>query len=370
MASGTESGLSATGSQPYSSREAERAARDLSPTRLRMTAGRRTNLALLVAFVAALVTGGLAFAAGTAAAVWVAAAHGCAAGCIVLLSPWKSVIVRRGLSRARRGRGASLALTALVVVALGSGLAHSTGLLRDLGAVTAMQVHVGAALASLPLAAWHLTARPTRWHRSDASRRQLLRAGALVGGGALLYAGLEGVLGLARLPGASRRFTGSYETGSGTPERMPVTQWLDDAVPLLNLSEWRLAVRASGDEQTWTLQELTRFDDEATVVLDCTGGWWSEQVWRGARLSRLLDPLDARSLVVTSATGYRRRFPASEAPRLLLATTVAGRPLSAGHGSPARIVAPGRRGFWWVKWVTAIETSPLPWWAQPPFPLS
>jgi len=78
----------------------------------------------------------------------------------------------------------------------------------------------------------------------------------------------------------------------------------------------------------------------------------------------------AASLVVTSATGYRRRLPLADARSLYVATRLGGRPLSAGHGFPARLVAPGRRGFWWVKWVTAIDLDPAPWWRQPPFPLT
>ena len=54
---------------------------------------------------------------------------------------------------------------------------------------------------------------------------------------------------------------------------------------------------------------------------------------------------------------------------VLLATHVAGRPLLGGHGGPARLVVPGRRGFWWVKWVVAVEVSDEPWWWQPPLPL-
>jgi hypothetical protein len=37
--------------------------------------------------------------------------------------------------------------------------------------------------------------------------------------------------------------------------------------------------------------------------------------------------------------------------------------------TPARLVAPGRRGYHWVKWVTAIELSERPPWWQPPLPL-
>jgi hypothetical protein len=41
-----------------------------------------------------------------------------------------------------------------------------------------------------------------------------------------------------------------------------------------------------------------------------------------------------------------------------------------GHGAPARLVVPGRRGYWWVKWVTAIDVDDTPWWWQPPFPVT
>ena len=71
-----------------------------------------------------------------------------------------------------------------------------------------------------------------------------------------------------------------------------------------------------------------------------------------------------------SATGYARRLPIAEASRIVLATRVGGQPLSVGHGYPLRLVVPGRRGFWWVKWVERIEASSTPWWWQSPFPLT
>jgi DMSO/TMAO reductase YedYZ molybdopterin-dependent catalytic subunit len=72
---------------------------------------------------------------------------------------------------------------------------------------------------------------------------------------------------------------------------------------------------------------------------------------------------------VRSVTGYTRRFPPEDAAALLLATHVGGAPLSPGHGAPVRLVAPGRRGFWWVKWVEHVSVEPQAWWWQSPFPL-
>jgi DMSO/TMAO reductase YedYZ molybdopterin-dependent catalytic subunit len=339
---------------------------------------RRTNLALLAVLVVALVSGGLAFAAGTGWGRPVVVAHGAAGLAVLVLAPWKSVVVRRGLARrSGPGRWASVAFGVLVLVAVAAGLAHGTGALARVGPVSAMQVHVGAALAAVPLLVWHAAARGgARARRADLSRRALLRAATVAGGAGLLLLAVEGATRLAGLPGARRRFTGSLPVAAGTatadPGRIPVTQWLDDRVQVLDPAAWSLRVSAGGSARDWTYQELAAFGDRVEAVLDCTGGWYARAAWEGARLDRLLPPAAGQggSLVVASATGYRRRLPLTEAASLLLATRLAGRPLSAGHGFPARLVAPGRRGFWWVKWVVSVEVDPAPWWRQPPFPLT
>ena len=59
----------------------------------------------------------------------------------------------------------------------------------------------------------------------------------------------------------------------------------------------------------------------------------------------------------------------SEARSYILATHVGGEPLSRGHGFPARLVAPDKRGFEWVKWVEEIEVNDTSKWLQPPLPL-
>jgi Oxidoreductase molybdopterin binding domain/TAT (twin-arginine translocation) pathway signal sequence len=251
-----------------------------------------------------------------------------------------------------------------VLASLAAGLAHSTGVLVYAGPLTAMEVHVGAALAAVPLAVWHVVARPIRMRGTDVSRRNFLKGGAVVAGAATIYVGTELVARAARLPGAARRLTGSYEAGSFRPELMPVSSWMFDAVPHIETSAWKL--RIAGREMSY--DELAAFDDRMTATLDCTGGFYSTQEWAGARLDRLVQGTDGVSVRVVSSTGYDRRFPIEDARTLLVATRFGDRPLDAGHGFPARLVAPDRRGFWWVKWVVAVEVDDLPYWWQSPFP--
>lgn len=333
-------------------------------------ATRRTNLGLLLLLTAVLVSGGVGFGLGTRPGRLVLVAHGAAGLGVVLLSPWKSMIVRRGLRHVRPARDVAIGLAVLVPLAFASGVVHTAFGYRQLGPVTALQVHLGAALLAVPLLGWHVATRRQRLRRTDLSRRNALRVGTLSAAALAGYALLERTTAAAALPGGSRRFTGSFATGSGRPGVMPVTQWLTDDVPRIDVDAWRLRVRTSSGERAWSYEELLAGADVVRATLDCTGGWYAEQLWSGIRLDRLL-PADTegRSIEVVSATGYRRQLPRADSSRLLLATRVGGEALRPGHGFPARLVVPGRRGFWWVKWVASVTVSEQPWWLQPPFPM-
>ena len=50
-------------------------------------------------------------------------------------------------------------------------------------------------------------------------------------------------------------------------------------------------------------------------------------------------------------------------------THVGDEAISTGHGFPLRLVAPGYRGYAWVKWVTGLEVSRDPAWLESPLPL-
>ena len=331
-------------------------------------AGRRTNLALLVLLVVALATGFASWIVAPGLVRWVVIAHGVVGLSIVALAPWKSAIARRGLRRPRPGRGTATAFAALIVTSILAALVHVTGVVRSVGPFSPLGIHVATAVAAIVVGVVHVAQRTVRPRVTDLSRRSLLRSGAILGAGAAGLLALDSGLRVAGARGASRRSTGSLELGSGLPADMPVTQWLDDGVQEIDAASWRL--RAMGGARTFSVDELAAFGDELRATLDCTGGWYADQVWRGARLDRLLDGAAGESIVVRSLTGYWRRFARSDAPGLLVATHVAGTPLSPGHGAPARLVVPGRRGYWWVKWITAIDVDEEPSWWQPPLPLS
>lgn len=327
---------------------------------------RPLNVTLLTLLATATVSGVVAFGVGLPGpAQWVVAVHGASGLGLLLLAPAKIWVARRGFRRPGLSRKViSLTFAVLVLVAMGSGLLHAIGGRRPYLGALPMQLHVGAAVGAAVLLVAHVV-----MHHRGARRgwRPLLRRTDLTRRRALLGAGV--VAGSAALwviaPGLRRRETGSHEVGSGNIAAVPVTQWLFDPVPKIAPASWRLRTpdRSFDADAIAALPQRT-----VRAVLDCTGGWFTEQEWHGVPLSAL-GLRQGASIEVVSATGYRRRFPARDAGTLLLATHASGHPLSAGHGGPARIVAPGRRGFWWVKWVTSIEVVDEPWWWQPPFPL-
>jgi DMSO/TMAO reductase YedYZ molybdopterin-dependent catalytic subunit len=161
------------------------------------------------------------------------------------------------------------------------------------------------------------------------------------------------------LRSAKRRFTGSYEADSFAGNAFPTTSWVADHPRPIQLDSYRLRVGGLVDHPVaLPLTELAP-RDEVIATLDCTGGFYSTQRWRGVRLERVIDRAAARTgarhLRVVSHTGYRWSFALQDAHELLLATYIDDEPLSHEHGAPVRLVVPGGRGFEWVKWVERIE---------------
>ena len=225
----------------------------------------------------------------------------------------------------------------------------------------------------IPLLLWHsLRHRISFRPRYLADRRHALRVVALALAGLMLWrtAELTGIL--AGGPGAGRRYTGSYPE-NGTD--FPVTSWLNDKVPHVDADAWQL--RVDGHVERPFEMDFTEFQGwrrRLTATLDCTGGWHTTRQWEGVPVSELLARARPRpgaaSITIRSRTGYFRRYSLDEAGRALLAGRVDGAPISAGHGFPARMVEPHKRGYDWVKWVDSITVNDTGKLWQPPLPLT
>ena len=318
------------------------------------------GLALLVAL--GLVTGLATWFAGSPGGAWVFGAHAVAGTALALLLVFKlrRVLPRVG-ARARRDPSTLRGLVALAIVAavLVSGIVWSTAGRVAVAGYTVLFWHgvLGALLAIVVLA--HAGVRAKRPRGRDLTDRRQVLTAAVVGAGALavwqLQRPLQRALGL---PGAARRFSGSYDAGSFTGNAFPVTSWVADR-PRPIADGYRLTV-AGRVRRPLALAagELDR-GDALTATLDCTGGFFTTQHWRGVLLGRLLDEAGvepgARHVRVISHTGYRWSFDLKDARALLLATRVGEQPLAHGHGAPCRLVARGRRGFQWIKWVERVE---------------
>jgi hypothetical protein len=321
---------------------------------------------LLAGLVAAqLATGLLTLRAGTESTAALFVAHGLLGGMLMVAAILK---VRRSLPRAVRARrwggvAGSLVLALLVAAALVGGFAWvASGRILSIGPWTVLTLHVWAALALIPVLALHLL--PHRWRVVRAptpggiSRRTALVTGAVAvaGAAAWLAAGaLDAIL------GGARRFTGSRLLPEGGIP--PVTTFFGEATPAIDHASWRMRV---GGRVARTLSLDLRAlmalgETEIDPILDCTSGWALRTPWRGVPLATILAqaaPIDAAThIVVRSVTGWSTDLSLSEASDALIATHVAGQPLPAGNGAPARLVVPTRRGLDWVKWVTEITVS-------------
>ncbi len=346
---------------------------------------RTVNLALLTFLSIEILSGTMSLLVGEQGGSWLFWTHRIAGLAIVWLLFWKWHIVvasyrKRGLTVSTF---ASSFFALLIVGALASGVLWATvgtpgARVPILGSLTGLGLHIAVSVALIPLLAWHAVSRWAfvRGRVADfTSRRAALRFVAFSAAGLAGWQAQERATRAASLSGAHRRFSGSRETGSFSGNGFPSTNWFTDPRPQFVAEEWRCRIYGAVEHPVnLSYGDLANFAPVTTrATLDCTGGWFTTQEWTGVSVAALLDeaaPVNgAQSLVFRSATGYRRRFSLEESSRFVVATHVGGEPLTRGHGAPARLVAPGYRGFHWVKWVIAIEVSDLPAWWQSPLPL-
>jgi len=317
---------------------------------------------LAAGVAAAGATGLWTLATGREAGWWVFVLHG-AAGYLtaLLLVPKLARVARRMPTAVHEPRGwAGLAATALALAVVASGVAWAAGARLAALGYNLLNWHILLGFALVAVVSAHMLARARPLlARHLRGRRQALQSGGALLGAVLAWPLQEALIRGLGLPGAARRFTGSRELASFSGNAFPTVSWMADRPAPLDQAGWRLAVRGMvARPLALSLDELDGAA-ELPAILDCTGGFYTEQIWRGTSVADLLDRAGAdkgaRWVRFVSVTGYRWSLPLEAARGALLATRVGDERLSHGHGAPARLVAPGERGFIWVKWLVAVE---------------
>jgi hypothetical protein len=325
-----------------------------------------------------IITGYFGFTSGEERESWLLWLHGIGAYAIVVLLLWKGAIVLDVYKRGKRWnfrRVAFAVMAGLLVVTLLTGLLWTFYGPQYFLGFSYVTIHIFLAVLFIALVGWHFI--KFRWILgvpASRDRRAFLRTATLGAIGLVAWQASDFAKRAFALPGARRRFTGSYETGSFSPH-FPQVSWINDDPAPINLEEWFLEVDGEVEHPlAFTYKQIMELPHVTKeVVLDCTGGWYSRQNWRGIPLKSVLKQVNpdqkAQSISFESITGYERRFWLQESASFLLATHVAGDVLSHGHGFPLRLVVPGQRGVYWVKWLTRLTIHKgIKYW-QIPLPL-
>ncbi len=317
-------------------------------------------LLVLVTFEA--LSGLITFLVGKPSGQWFFRLHGMVGLSLVVLVLWKMMRVSPRVSSGRVGSGLilSLAVFLLVVLAVGTGVTW-VSFQVPLGYPNGINLHVIFGLLLLVLISLHTWMRHKPLPKTGlTSRRNFLSALSVGTLGFGAYWTQQKAGQQFELAGAERRFTGSQEAEG----HLPVTMWMFDTVPSIDLTAWQLKV--SGEVQTPLSFSWETWQQQPTVtekvVLDCTGGWFKEESWEGVPVADLLDAAglteSGRWVSFRSQSGYRWSLSLEEARKATLAWRMNQEFLSPGHGFPVRLVAPGHRGFQWVKWVTEVQVLP------------
>ena len=134
----------------------------------------------------------------------------------------------------------------------------------------------------------------------------------------------------------------------------------------LNIGTYTLTITGLVENETvFTYDEIVsahahHFD---VVTLHCVEGWQVKVLWEGVLVKDLLsdagyDP-DAQILIFYSSDGFTTSLPLSYVVggNVTMAYKVNGLTLPKSEGYPFRLVAEGKLGYKWAKWVTKIEVS-------------
>lgn len=133
--------------------------------------------------------------------------------------------------------------------------------------------------------------------------------------------------------------------------------------PAINADEYRLKVSGLVENPiSLSYKEIKAMTSEERLVeLPCVEGWSETGLWKGPRLTDVLDKAvekgNAATVVFYSPGGYTTSLSVADVKKAdpLLAYGVNGETLPRDLGFPVRLVVPGKLGYKWIKWVNKIE---------------
>lgn len=168
----------------------------------------------------------------------------------------------------------------------------------------------------------------------------------------------EGVYGKSKL-------APTYSDKELTPESGFRVNGKESGTPKIDTAAWRLHVEGlvakPGD---YTIDQIKSIQKQVENVRHvCVEGWSMKVKWGGTPLWMFLDGIGADSnakyLLVECADGYYSPLDmaSSRHPQTLLCYEAYGKPLTAEHGAPLRIVCPTKLGYKSAKWITKITVT-------------
>jgi DMSO/TMAO reductase YedYZ molybdopterin-dependent catalytic subunit len=139
-------------------------------------------------------------------------------------------------------------------------------------------------------------------------------------------------------------------------------------IPEIELSNYQLEITGMVDSSialSWEeIQGLNSVYTD-TMLMYCVEGWEVWGNWRGVLVKDLLHlaqvQFDAEYITFWCADGYSTSLsiPYLEKYNAMLAYEVNGAPLKRQYGYPIRLVAFGKFGYKWAKWVNRLDVTEL-----------
>jgi DMSO/TMAO reductase YedYZ molybdopterin-dependent catalytic subunit len=133
----------------------------------------------------------------------------------------------------------------------------------------------------------------------------------------------------------------------------------------IDKDKYRLVISGLVDSmRIYTYEEIiARPSQKKVVTLNCVEGWSVTILWEGILVEELIEKAgvkpEANTVIFHAHDGYSSSFPLSYIMDndIMMAYKMNGLTIPPERGFPFELVAEGKWGYKWVKWITRIKLS-------------